>query len=105
MSLGNLAKPQKLTPGDKVAVVSPSWGGAGQFPHRYETGKRQLAEVFNVEVVDMPCATKPADWVAQNPKARAEDLMMLSPIHQSQLLSRPLAATILFASFPISTLK
>lgn len=75
MRLEQLKKPKKLSPGNKVAVVSPSWGGAGMFPHRYETGKRQLAEAFGVEVVDMPHATESAEWVAQNPKARADDLM------------------------------
>ncbi|WP_027835648.1 S66 family peptidase [Maritalea myrionectae] len=74
--LAELVRPLKLAPGDKVAVVSPSWGGAGQFPHRHEAGKRQLAETFNVQVVDMPHATKLAAWVAQNPKARAEDIMV-----------------------------
>ena len=28
-----IVKPPKLQPGDKVAVVTPSWGGAGKIPH------------------------------------------------------------------------
>ena len=36
--------PPALRPGDTVAVVSLSSGGAAALPHRYATGKRQLAE-------------------------------------------------------------
>ena len=39
---GELVKPPKLQPGDRVATVSLSWGGPGTFPHRYAAGKRQL---------------------------------------------------------------
>ncbi len=71
----NLIKPRKLNPGDTIAVVSPSWGGPGKFPYRYNAGKRQLIEEFNVRVVEMPHALKSPEWVHANPKARAEDLM------------------------------
>ncbi len=64
-----------LKTGDTIAVVSPSWGGPGTFPTRYEAGKRQLIEAFGVEVVEMPHALKPAEWLHANPKARADDLM------------------------------
>jgi len=36
-----MLKPHQLRPGDKVATVSLSWGGAGIFPHRYDAGKKQ----------------------------------------------------------------
>lgn len=71
----NLTKPKHLKAGDKVATVSLSWGGAGSIPARYEAGKRQLAETFGVTVVEMPHTLKPAEWIAKNPKARADDLM------------------------------
>lgn len=71
-----LIKPRALLRGDKVAVVSLSWGGPGTFPGRYEAGKRQLEKAFDLTVVAMPNALKSADWVAANPKARAEDLMV-----------------------------
>ncbi len=71
----NLIKPKKLNAGDKIAVVSSSWGGPATFPERYEAGKVQLSEAFGINVVEMPHALKPADWIAKNPKARAEDLM------------------------------
>jgi muramoyltetrapeptide carboxypeptidase LdcA involved in peptidoglycan recycling len=70
-----LIKPRRLSAGDKIATVSPSWGGAGAFPQRYDAGKRQLQDVFGVEVVEMQHTLAPPDWVAANPRARAEDLM------------------------------
>ena len=70
-----MIKPQKLQPGDKVAAISLSWGGPGTFPHRYEAGKRQLQEAFDLEVVETPHALKDADWLHRNPQARADDLM------------------------------
>ncbi|HEU0294675.1 MAG TPA: S66 peptidase family protein [Anaerolineales bacterium] len=70
-----MIKPKKLNPGDKIATVSLSWGGPGTFPHRYEAGKRQLQNEFGLQVVEMPNTLKDADWLARNPKARAEDLM------------------------------
>ena len=70
-----MIKPHKLNPGDKVATVSLSWGGPSVFPHRYEIGKQQLQQEFGLQVVEMPNTLKPADWLYQNPKARADDLM------------------------------
>lgn len=70
-----LIRPKKLSPGDKIAVISASWGGPGTFPYRYEAGKQRLESVFGLEVVEMPHALKDPDWVYRNPKARAEDLM------------------------------
>jgi len=68
-------KPQKLIQGDKVATVSPSWGGPSEFPHRYQAGVRQLEAEFGLEVVEMPYTLNGADWLASNPQARADDLM------------------------------
>ena len=68
-------KPQKLNPGDKVATVSPSWGGPSIFPHRYQAGIRQLKAEFGLEVVEMPHTLKDAGWLARNPEARAADLI------------------------------
>jgi len=72
----NLIKPAKLRPGDKVATVSLSWGGAGQFPRRYEAGKQQLLDEFGLTVVEMPHTLCDAEWVRRHPQARATDLMM-----------------------------
>ncbi len=70
-----MIKPNKLKPGDKVATISLSWGGAGELPLRYEAGKNQLQETFDLEVVETRHALKRNDWIYRNPKARADDLM------------------------------
>ncbi|MFA9479999.1 S66 peptidase family protein [Phycisphaerales bacterium AB-hyl4] len=70
-----MIKPKKLRHGDRIAAISLSWGGPGKFPHRYEAGKRQLQEAFDVEVVETRHALRDPDWLHRNPKARADDLM------------------------------
>lgn len=70
-----LVKPKVLKRGDRVATISLSWGGAGELLDRYEQGKRQLQNVFGLEVVETKNALKSAQWIYENPKARAEDLM------------------------------
>ncbi len=70
-----MLKAPKLNQGDRVATVTLSWGGPGACPHRYEAGKRQLQEEFAVEIVEMPHTLRDPDWLAKNPKARADDLM------------------------------
>jgi muramoyltetrapeptide carboxypeptidase LdcA involved in peptidoglycan recycling len=67
-------RPPALRPGDTVAVVSLSSGGAAALPHRYATGKRQLAETFGLRVIEAPHATRDSDWLRDNPRARAADL-------------------------------
>lgn len=70
-----MIKPQKLSPGDRVATVSLSWGGPGAIPHRYEAGKKQLQDEFGLTVVEMPHTLKDPNWLNRNPQARANDLM------------------------------
>lgn len=70
-----LIRPRRLKAGDRIAAVSPSWGGPGTFPERHAAGKRQFEATFGIEMVDMAHTLAPADWVRANPKARAEDLM------------------------------
>lgn len=72
-----LIKPKQLLPGDRVATVSPSWGGAGdpELKWRYEQGVKRLEEVFGLKVIPMPNSLKGSDYLYQNPQARAEDLM------------------------------
>lgn len=72
-----LIKPKRLQPGDRVATVSPSWGGAGdpEIRWRYEQGVKRLKEVFGLEVIAMPNSLKGTDYLYKHPKARAEDLM------------------------------
>jgi muramoyltetrapeptide carboxypeptidase LdcA involved in peptidoglycan recycling len=70
-----LIKPKKLSKGDKVATITLSWGGAGELPYRYQQGKKQLEEIFGLEVIESKNALKSAKWIYENPKERANDLM------------------------------
>ena len=70
-----LQKPKMLASGDRIATVSPSWGGPGTFPQRYAAGKRQLETEFGVTVVEMAHTMADAGWISANPQARAQDLM------------------------------
>jgi muramoyltetrapeptide carboxypeptidase LdcA involved in peptidoglycan recycling len=63
--------PPKLTPGDRVAVVSPSFAAPAVFPERHEVALRRLREDIGVEPVEFP-ATRRLD---APPAARADDLM------------------------------
>lgn len=68
-----IRKPRKLSPGDHVAVVSPSWGGPAVFPHIYENGLCVLRE-WGLHIVEFPTARLPNDILAQNPEMRAKDI-------------------------------
>ncbi len=72
-----LAKPKRLKPGDKIATVSLSWGGAGDADLLwiYKLGKKRLQEQFGLEVVEMPNTLKGSDYLYHHPEKRAEDLM------------------------------
>jgi muramoyltetrapeptide carboxypeptidase LdcA involved in peptidoglycan recycling len=70
-----LLKPKKLQPGDKIAAVTLSWGGPGAIPQRYQAGKRQLEEEFDLQVVEMPHTLSKPTWLRDHPQARADDLM------------------------------
>jgi muramoyltetrapeptide carboxypeptidase LdcA involved in peptidoglycan recycling len=67
-------KPDRIRPGDTVAAISMSWGGAGLFPQVVDVAKQNLADLLGVTVIDTPHALAPGDWLYANPKARAEDL-------------------------------
>ncbi len=70
-----MIKPSRLYPGDKITALSLSWGGAGEIPHRYQQGVKHIKENFNLEVVPAKNALRSAEWLYNNPKARAEDWM------------------------------
>ncbi|SDN33262.1 S66 family peptidase [Acetanaerobacterium elongatum] len=72
-----MIKPKRLQSGDKVAVVSLSWGGLGDsaFIHKYNIAKERLETEFGLEVVAMPHALKGSDFVAKHPELRAQDLI------------------------------
>src|SRR4051794_24210760 len=67
----DLATPPKLAPGDRVAVVSPSFAAPALFPERHEVAMRRLREDIGVEPVEFP-TTRRRD---ASPAARAADLM------------------------------
>ncbi|MGF1552409.1 MAG: S66 peptidase family protein [Paracoccaceae bacterium] len=70
-----LVRPPRLRRGDRVAVVTPCWGGPALFPQRFEAGKAVLAGRFGLEVVETPHARRDPDWLDGHPEARADDLM------------------------------
>ena len=72
-----MLKPQRLRPGDKVAIVSLSSGSLGepQFLHKYHLAKERLERDYGLQVVAMPNALKGKDCLYRHPEARAQDLM------------------------------
>ncbi len=62
--------PPKVRPGDRVAIVSPSWAGAGVFPDIHELGLRVLREHFGLVPVEFPTTRR----VGASAQDRASDL-------------------------------
>lgn len=71
-----MRKPERLRPGDKVAIVSLSSGmlGEPEYLHKYHIAKERL-EGYGLTVVPMPNALKGRDYLYRHPEARAQDLM------------------------------
>lgn len=63
--------PPPLAPGQKVAVISPSWGGPGTFPLVHERSLRVIADELGFGVVEFPTTRA----VGARPDERASDLM------------------------------
>lgn len=72
-----MIKPEKLKKGDKIAVVSLSWGGLGdeELIHKYYIAKERLEKDFGLEIIAMPHALKGSEFVYNHPELRAKDLM------------------------------
>lgn len=72
-----MLKPKKLKKGDRIAVVSLSWGGLGdkEFIHKFYIAKERLEKDFGLEVIAMPNALKGSEFVYNHPELRAKDLM------------------------------
>jgi muramoyltetrapeptide carboxypeptidase LdcA involved in peptidoglycan recycling len=66
-----LVTPRKAVPGDRVAVVSPSWAGPGVFPDVHEIGMRALRDELGVVPVEYPTTRA----VGASARERARDLM------------------------------
>ena len=73
MATQRIHKPRALTPGDTVAVVSPSWGGPSVFPHILDQGISVL-QGWGLRVCEYPTARMPADMLYRHPEQRAYDL-------------------------------
>ncbi len=65
-----LQAPPKLRQGDQVAILSPSWAGAGIFPKVHEIGLRVLRERFDLVPVEFPTTR----LVGSTPLERASDM-------------------------------
>jgi muramoyltetrapeptide carboxypeptidase len=68
-----LTKPRRAHPGDTVAVVSPSFGAVGRWPHRVERGTAYLKSL-GLRVRVMPSASRDDGWASAPPEDRAADL-------------------------------
>jgi muramoyltetrapeptide carboxypeptidase len=68
-----MLKPPALKPGDTIGIVSPSWGGAGAFPHRVESGVKQL-NALGFQVKFAPHALNQAGHVSDTPANRVQDI-------------------------------
>ena len=66
--------PPPMEPGDRVAVVAPSSGGARDAPHLLALGLDRLREVFDLEPVVFPTARQGDEFLEASPRARAADL-------------------------------
>ncbi|UYP48098.1 hypothetical protein NEF87_004383 [Candidatus Lokiarchaeum ossiferum] len=69
-----MKKPKRLKPNDKIAIISPSWGGPSIFPHVYKKGLQNIEKYFKLIPIEYPTACMNADKLYQNPKLRAEDI-------------------------------
>nr|MDT0660512.1 LD-carboxypeptidase [Micromonospora sp. DSM 115978] len=66
----DLIQPPKARPGDRVAVLSPSFAAPGAFPAIHEQAMRRLAEATGLVPVEYPTTRQ----VGASPRARAADL-------------------------------
>src|SRR5512142_931173 len=68
-----MLKPPALKRGETIGVVSPSWGGAGQFPHRVETAIAYLRSL-GFETVLARHALGRSGFVSDTAENRAADI-------------------------------
>lgn len=76
MTMPTLIRPPRLQPGDTVAVVSPSFGAPGYFPHRLHRGVAYLESLGLQVRVSAAARGVEADrpWLSASAQARADDL-------------------------------
>ena len=68
-----MIRPPRLQPGDTVGIVSPSWGGAGLFPHRVERGLDAL-RLLGFKVKLAPHSLNQHGFVSASAQDRAQDI-------------------------------
>ena len=68
-----LTRPRRVRRGDAVAVVSPSFGAVGRWPHRVARAVAYL-ESLDLEVRTMPNAARSDGWASAPAEARVADL-------------------------------
>ena len=66
--------PPALSPGDDVAIIAPSSGGAAFAPDVRDLGCRRLREVFDLNPVVYDTATRDDEYLVERPEARAADV-------------------------------
>ena len=66
----SLLRPPVLQPGDKVAILSPSWAGPGVFPHVQDLGLKRLREHLQLKPVEYPTTRQ----LGATPAERAADI-------------------------------
>jgi muramoyltetrapeptide carboxypeptidase LdcA involved in peptidoglycan recycling len=59
-----------LVPGDKVAILSPSWAGPAVFPQVHDLGLQRLRTRLQLEPAEYPTTRK----VGASPRERADDI-------------------------------
>ncbi|MDC7294443.1 LD-carboxypeptidase [Butyrivibrio sp. DSM 10294] len=71
-----MIKPGRLEAGDTIATISPcnGWAGDEGIRWKYELGVLRLREL-RLNVIHAPNSMKGSEYLSQNPKARAEDIM------------------------------
>lgn len=67
--------PPPVDSGDQIAIVAPASNAPESARFVYELGLERMREVFDLEPIEYPTATADPEWLADNPKARAEDIM------------------------------
>ncbi len=72
--MNNFQKPLRLSPGDKVAVFSPSWGGPSSYPNVFDLGLSHLCGLLGVTVQEYPTTRMAPTELHDNPRLRADDM-------------------------------
>lgn len=69
-----MRKPERLRPGDTVAILSPSAGLPSLFPRTFEAGLTVLRERLGLRIREYPTTRASPEALARDPRARARDL-------------------------------